>query len=612
MNSSSHVIQLFSPLSHARLNEAGEKALHGKGRGTKERGFFGRVRYAPFFRAGWRVNSSRSENYGEAEFISARQIQSKGAPRAACRVGPERVKAMEENTAVAAGTAEVRSSEIEYSVKMTSISKSFEGVHALRDMHLEVRPGEIHALVGENGAGKSTLIRVLSGVYSPDSGEVAINGKPVTLSGPKDGILAGVSVIYQEFALVQHLSVAENILLDDFRNKSFVNWKDMYKLARESLQSLGFTDIDVRTRVRDLSVAYQQVVEICKALIRKASILVLDEPTAVMTTREVEQLFKLIVSLKEKGVSIIYISHRLDEIFQICDRVTVMKDGQYVNTVDTSAIDKHELVSMMIGRDLASYFPPRESDIGDVVLTAEHIRAGRAVKDISFSVREGEILGLAGLVGSGRTECVRAMLGIDRMDSGSVTLRDQRLRLKSTRDAYKHRIGLLPEDRKNQGVLLRLPIYQNITISCQKLIAKFGWIFKKREKAVVEQYIADLAIKTATYMNNVESLSGGNQQKVAIAKILAADSKVLFLDEPTRGVDVGAKIEIFKIINELVARKYAVVMISSEMEEIIGMCDRAVVIREGRSVGELQKAELTEINIIQYSMGVKSNVTENE
>jgi ribose transport system ATP-binding protein len=264
----------------------------------------------------------------------------------------------------------------------------------------------------------------------------------------------------------------------------------------------------------------------------------------------------------------------------------------------------------MIGRDLSSFFPPRESDIGDVVLTAEHIKAGKAVKDISFSVREGEILGLSGLVGAGRTECIRAILGIDKLDGGTVTLRGEKLRLGSTNEAYAHGIGFLPEDRKNQGVLLRRPIYQNITLSCLKKIAKAGWIQKKEEQPIVDKYINELAIKTASPENNVESLSGGNQQKVAIAKILAANSKVLFLDEPTRGVDVGAKIEIFKIINELVAQKYAVVMVSSEMTEIIGMCDRAVVIRDGVSVGELSKDELSELNLIQYAMGVKTNVAE--
>lgn len=494
-----------------------------------------------------------------------------------------------------------------YRVDMRGITKSFEGVKALLDVQLQVKPGEIHALVGENGAGKSTLIRVLSGVHIPDSGEIRINGKPVILHGPKDGIMAGVSVIYQEFALVQHLSVAENILLDEFRDRSFVNWKAMRRKAKELLENIGFGNIDVTARVGDLTVAYQQVVEICKALTRNASILVLDEPTAVMTNREVEQLFKLLLNLREKGVSIIYVSHRLDEIFEICDRITVLKDGQYVTTVDKNAIDKNQLVSLMIGRDLSSFFPPRSCEIGEVVLTAEHIRAGNAVHDISFEVREGEILGLSGLVGAGRTECIRAILGIDKLDGGSVTLCGRRIRIGSAKEAYKSGIGFLPEDRKNQGVLLRRPIYQNITLSCQKAISRFGWIQKKKEKPIVEKYIDELAIKLASPQNNVESLSGGNQQKVAIAKMLAADSRVLFLDEPTRGVDVGAKIEIFKIINELVSRKYAVVMVSSEMTEIIGMCDRAVVIRDGRSVGELQKDELTELNIIHYAMGVKSN-----
>jgi ribose transport system ATP-binding protein len=507
-------------------------------------------------------------------------------------------------------TPENKTLDYEYRVEMQHICKSFEGVKALWDMELRVRSGEIHALVGENGAGKSTLIRVLSGVYVPDSGEVKLNGKLVHFNDPKDGILAGVSVIYQEFALVQHLSVAENILLDDFRNSRFVNWKAMRQKAQRFLDDIGFGNIDVNARVSDLPVAYQQVVEICKALTRNASVLVLDEPTAVMTNKEVEQLFGLLENLKGKGVSIIYISHRLDEIFRICDRITVLKDGQYVTTVDEASIDKNQLVSLMIGRDLSSFFPPRESDIGDVVLTAEHIRAGMAVKDISFNVREGEILGLSGLVGAGRTECIRAILGIDKLEVGTVTLKGDKLRLHSMKDAYLHGIGFLPEDRKNQGVLLRRPIYQNITLSCQKAITKFGWVRKKKEQPIVTQYINELAIKTASVSNNVESLSGGNQQKVAIAKILAANSKVLFLDEPTRGVDVGAKIEIFKIINELVTRKYAVVMVSSEMAEIIGMCDRAVVIKEGRSVGELQKDELSELNIIEYAMGVKSNGTE--
>ncbi|MBR3397342.1 MAG: sugar ABC transporter ATP-binding protein [Lachnospiraceae bacterium] len=497
--------------------------------------------------------------------------------------------------------------ESEYRVEMQGICKSFGGVHALQDVQLRMKPGEIHALVGENGAGKSTLIRVLSGVYSADAGTVKIDGQQVHFTGPKDGIEAGISVIYQEFALVQHLTVAENILLDDYRDKKFVNWKELRAKARKCLDDLGFSMINVNSKVRDLSVAYQQVVEICKALIRNARVLVLDEPTAVMTNKEVEQLFRLVRQLKERGVSILYVSHRLEEIFELCDTITVMKDGHYVDTVPTSSLDKGQLVALMIGRDLSTFYPEREHNIGEVVLEANHIQAGKAVKDISFNVRSGEIVGLSGLVGAGRTECIRAILGVDKMDSGEVILNGKKVSFNSVREANRGGIGFLPEDRKNQGVLLRRPIYQNITISALKRVTKFGWVQKSKEDPIVNRYVKDLSIKLGSVKDNVESLSGGNQQKVAIAKILAAEPKVLFLDEPTRGVDVGAKIEIFNIINDLVEAGYAVVMISSEMTEIIGMCDRAVVIKEGYSVGELPREELTEINLIRYAMGVQNS-----
>ncbi len=491
---------------------------------------------------------------------------------------------------------------------MSKICKSFDGVQALKDVDFCVCPGEIHALMGENGAGKSTLIRVLSGAHLPDSGEIKLAGERVNINSPKEGIEHGISVIYQEFALVQHLSVAENIFLDDFRERSgVVNWKTLRKKAKEYLEEVGFGSIDVNARVMDLSVAYQQVVEICKALTRNASVLVLDEPTAVMTSKEVEQLFKLLVGLKKKGVAIIYVSHRLEEIFRISDRITVLKDGMFVKTVETNTINDHDLVSLMIGRDLESFFPEREPDIGEVVLKVENIGAGMAVKDISFEVRAGEVLGLSGLVGAGRTEAVRAMLGVDKLEKGNVTLHGHPIHLKSAGDSFKRGIGFLPEDRKNQGVLLKMPIRYNITLSCLKKISKMGWINHRKEMEFVKKFQKDIAIKAASLNNNVDSLSGGNQQKVAIARILATDCNVLVLDEPTRGVDVGAKMEIFKIINNLVAQRYAIIMISSEMTEIIGMCDRAVVIREGRSVGELKKDELSEINIIRYAMGVKQN-----
>ncbi len=494
----------------------------------------------------------------------------------------------------------------EYRIEMRDIEKRFGGVKALDKAQLCVRPGEIHALIGENGAGKSTLIRVLAGVYACDGGTVRIEGQEVHFSSPKDGIEAGISVIYQEFALVQHLTVMENILLDDLRDGFALSWKDMRQKAKALLDELGFGHIDVGTRVSELPVAYQQVVEICKALRRNARVLVLDEPTAVMTNREVEQLFRILFDLKAKGLSIIYVSHRLEEIFRICDRITVMRDGKYVDCVNTADIDQNRLVAMMIGRDMSTFFPPRQHNIGETVLSVEHAKAGKAVKDISFNVRRGEIVGLSGLVGAGRTECVRSILGIDPLEGGTVTFNGKPVHFRSVKEAYESGIGFLPEDRKNQGVLLRRPINQNITISAlDKLCNLIGWVSKPKEDDVVERFVKDLQIKVGTVKNNVESLSGGNQQKVAIAKILATDSKVLFLDEPTRGVDVGAKVEIFNIINALVEAGYAVVMISSEMAEIIGMCDRAFVIHEGVNTAELQHDELTEINIIRYEMGVK-------
>ena len=500
--------------------------------------------------------------------------------------------------------------EIEHRVEMSHIHKSFDGVVALHDVNFSVKPGEIHALVGENGAGKSTLIRILSGALQPDKGEIKLKGKKVDITKPNDGLKNGISVIYQEFALFQHLTVAENIFIDEFReNRGFIDWKSIKRRAQEFLNEVGFGNINVNARVRDLSIAYQQVVEICKALTRNASVLVLDEPTAVLTNKEVERLFELIENLKNKGVSIVYISHRLDEIFRISDRITVLKDGRYVDTVETSSTDAGQLVNLMIGRDLKTYFPERTSKMGKTVLSAEHIRAGMAVKDISFNVREGEVLGLSGLVGAGRTEAMRAILGVDKLDSGKVVLNGKEIKIKSPQHAYQLGIGFLPEDRKTQGVLLKMPILYNITISCLGNFCKMGWINRKQETQYANKLSQELAIKAASLNNKVASLSGGNQQKVAIAKLLASNCKVLILDEPTRGVDVGAKIEIFKIINSMVEKKNAVIIISSEMTEIIGLCDRAIVIREGRSVGELQKHELSELNLIKYSMGVNEDAS---
>ena len=495
----------------------------------------------------------------------------------------------------------------EYQVEMRNMYKSYGGVKAVQDVSLLVKPGEIHGLVGENGAGKSTLIKLLSGAEIPDEGEIYFAGQKTVISGPSDGIAHGVSVIYQEFALVPGISVAENILFDDLRlmkRINLINWNELNAKAAGYLNDLGFGDISPKAQVRHLSTSHQQVVEICKALARNARVLVLDEPTAVLTNKEVEQLFVLLSQLRDRGVSIIYISHRMEEIFRMCDNVTVMKDGKYVGTVAISEVDEHRLVNMMIGRSLDDYFPKRVSDIGEVVLKAENLRAGRQVIDVSFDVREGEVMGLYGLVGAGRTETVRAMTGVDPLDGGKVTLRGEAVTLRRPSEAFAKGVALLPEDRKTEGVLLRMPIKYNITLSSLKNFTKFGVLNLKKEDSFVAEFAKRVSIKAASLMSTVNTLSGGNQQKVAIARLLACGCKVLILDEPTRGVDVGAKIEIFNIVNELVAQKYAIVIVSSEMAEVIGMCDRVTVIREGRSVGMLDKGEINEQNIINLSMGV--------
>jgi ribose transport system ATP-binding protein len=495
----------------------------------------------------------------------------------------------------------------QYQVEMLGICKSFGGVDALKSVDFRVRPGEIHALMGENGAGKSTLIKILAGACLKDSGEIFIKGKKVNITDPRAGINHGISVIYQEFALVGDLSVAENIFIDNLtEGKKMIDWKQLNKRAEKLLEKLGFGNIDVNIIVSELSVAHQQVVEICKAISRNSFILVLDEPTSVLTSNEVEQLFELLLALKENGVSIIYISHRLEEVFRISDRITVLKDGTFVATVDTASINEKQLVNMMIGRELRDFFPPRNATIGEPILEVKGINCGNSVKDISFRVNEGEVLGIGGLVGSGRTETARAIFGADKKDSGKVYLFGKPVNIKSPRNAIKLGIGLLPEDRKRHGVLLELPIRYNTTLSSlEDFCGPLAWINKQKEIDFLNKMVQMLAIKAASIEDNVSSLSGGNQQKVAISKLLASDCKVLILDEPTRGVDVGAKIEIYKIINSLAEKGCAIIIISSEMTEIIGMCDRALIMREGSIVGELKKDALTEQNFIKYSMGVK-------
>ncbi len=491
-------------------------------------------------------------------------------------------------------------------VELLNISKRFGGVYALKDVSLCIKKGEIHALVGENGAGKSTLMKILAGAISKDTGTIRIDGQEVEINSPRAGKQMGISTIYQEFMLAPHLTVAENIFLDRLvQNGKLINWKKLKSDAADILEKLGFGNIDPSKRVGELSVAYQQVVEICKNLSTNAKVLVLDEPTAVLTFSEIEKLFSLIRKLKQEGVSVIYISHRLEEIFELCDSITVLKDGTFVKEVRKDDINKQSLINAMVGRELSTLFPERKAQIGNVAMKVEGLHVDKTVKDVSFEVRCGEVLGFSGLVGSGRTETMRAIFGADKKQSGKIQFFGKEIDFKSPKEAVKSRLGLLPEDRKQQGVLLKQSIRINTTLSSLRKVENIpGWIKKKKDIEVTEKILEQLSTKYGSMEDDVSSLSGGNQQKVALAKWLAADCECIILDEPTRGVDVGAKVEIYKNINDLAAQGKAIIMISSEMEEIIGMCDRAIIMRQGMVVGELAKEELSENNLINLAMGV--------
>ncbi|HML38762.1 MAG TPA: sugar ABC transporter ATP-binding protein [Bacillota bacterium] len=499
----------------------------------------------------------------------------------------------------------------EYKVEMIKINKSFGGVHALKDVTFSVKPGEIHALVGENGAGKSTMMKILSGVYREDSGTIKIDGNEVTIHDPSISKELGISIIYQELMLAPHLTVAENIFIDRLSNKmGLVNYNQLFKKAEELIAKIGF-DFNPRALVGNLTVAYQQVVEIAKALSKNAKILILDEPTAVLAPSEVEKLLDLLMNLKEKGVSIIYISHRLDEVFRVADRITVLKDGAVVNTFLKDAVKKDDIITEMVGRKLEGLFPSRVSNLGGEILRVENLCNGDKVKNVSFTLRSGEVLGIAGLVGSGRSETVRALFGADKKDRGMIYLDEKRISVSSCRDSVRHRIGFVPENRKEQGVILSMSLRNNMTMTKLKDVTRFlGVINSRKEKDIAQNLIETLKIKAWSPEMNTFNLSGGNQQKVVLAKWFNADCRVMILDEPTRGVDVGAKYEIYNLINELSGKGIGVIMISSEMIEIIGMCDRALVMHDGEVRGELSKDELSEENIMRLAISSNEPVSD--
>lgn len=490
-------------------------------------------------------------------------------------------------------------------VSMEGIEKSFPGVHALSQCKFELRAGEVHALIGENGAGKSTLMKILTGVYSKDSGKIIYKGNEIEVPNPRAAQDLGISIIHQELNLMPHLTVAQNIFIGREASKNvkfMVSEKDI-NAKTEQLFEMMHLKLDPRTKVADITVAKQQMVEIAKALSFNSEVLVMDEPTAALTETEIEDLFRIIRELREKGVGIIYISHRMEELKQISDRITVMRDSCYVDTVNTKDVEINKIISMMVGRQIyeTSSIPQDASD-KEIVLEVKNLNRGRVIKDVNFNLKKGEILGFAGLMGAGRTEVARAIFGADPYDSGEIYVNGEKVNIKTPKDAVKHGIGYLSEDRKRYGLALGMDIEDNVVLaSYENFTGPLGIVNSSKTKAESEKMVNDLKVKTPSLKQKIRNLSGGNQQKVIIGKWLTRNSNILIFDEPTRGIDVGSKSEIYKLLNELAEQGKSIIMISSELPEILRMSHRVVVMCEGRITGELSAKEATQERIMEYA-----------
>lgn len=489
---------------------------------------------------------------------------------------------------------------------MEGIKKAFPGVVALDNVGFELRGGEVHALIGENGAGKSTLMKVLTGIYRQDSGEILFKGKRFQAKNPKDAQDKGISMIHQEFNLIPDLTVAENIFIAREPRRvwnTMIDDRKMFSESRKLIASLGL-GIDARVTVNELSVAEKQMIEIVKALVVKSDVLVLDEPTSALTEKEVQRLFEIIKRLKREGVGIIYISHRLEEFDAIVDRVTVLRDGGFVKTCDWKGTSINDLIQMMVGRNLTEQFPHLQSEAGEIVFKAEHIVRGTVLKDISIQARSGEILGIAGLMGAGRTELARAIFGADKMDSGKVWIHGAEFRPKSPHDAIRHGISYLPEDRKKDGLFLDLDVFDNMLAGNLPAFSLGGVINEKKCRDAVRLKIGELNVRTPSSWQIIKYLSGGNQQKVLVSRWFCKNFRIIIFDEPTRGIDVGAKLEIYNLMNKVKASGAAIIMISSEMPEILGMSDRIIVMCEGRVTGELSRAEASSERIMKLASNI--------
>lgn len=501
----------------------------------------------------------------------------------------------------------------EYIVEMSHISKSFPGVKALDDVSLQLKAGEVLALLGENGAGKSTLMKILSGVYTKDEGEIKVFGQTVDVMTPKKAQELGIAMIHQELNLCPHLSVAENIFLGREMVKSaMLQESEMNEKAKALLHRLN-VDIDPNTIVGDLSVSKQQLVEIAKALSINARVLVMDEPTSALTAEEIEQLFEIIRKLKSEGCGIIYISHRLEELQHIVDRVIIMRDGKYITSMNFKDTTIPEIISYMVGREIKDRFPRVECQRGKKIFEVRNLNAGRLVRDINLELYEGEIVGIAGLMGAGRTETTRAIFGADPKDSGQIFVDGREVTINSPIDAIRAGIVLVPEDRRKDGLCVKLSVRENIALpNLDILCSAAGVVDRKKEQNMVEKTIRDLNIKLPNPEVDAASLSGGNQQKVVVGKWLARNSRVVIFDEPTRGIDVAAKVEIYNIMNELKRQGIGVLFVSSEMPEILGISDRIIIMCDGRVTGELPIEEATENRIMEYATKFESKLAQKQ
>ena len=491
-------------------------------------------------------------------------------------------------------------------LEMSGITKHFPGVLALDNAHLSVEAGECHALVGENGAGKSTLMKILSGAYRADSGLIMLDGETKQIDSPITARRLGITMIHQELNLLPELTVAENIFLGHEVVRGPLGWLDkraMEKRSEQLLESLG-QKLSARALIKKISLAQQQMVEIAKALSVKSKILVMDEPSSILTDRELHELFDLIGRLKQQNVAIIYISHRLEEIFKICERVTVMRDGRTIQTEVTGKLNQDQIIRLMVGREIEQFFPSQHSHPGEEILRLEAIEKAGKLRNIHLCLRKGEIVGLTGLVGAGRTELARVIFGADQPDSGRILLEGKPVSLRSPRQAIDLGIGLLTEDRKMQGLILNMMLRENTTLASLSRLVKRGFIDVSAEKSATKKFIRDLLIKTPSTEQKVRNLSGGTQQKVVLAKWLFTESKILIFDEPTRGIDVGAKAEIYQLMWKLVSQGIAILMISSELPEVLKMCERILVMHDGEITGELKREEADQEKIMALAMGL--------